>query len=100
MTYARLKSAIKLLLIGDNDIPLDADGNIDNDQMAAALEMAYIELASKATALKLLTRDLDLYSIIVPGYFFKFWGYSNGPTILEYVYINYIYYFIYFILYL
>ena len=35
--------------------------------MAAALEMAYIELASKATALKLLTKNLDLNSIIRQG---------------------------------
>ncbi len=35
--------------------------------MAAALEMAYIELASKATALKLLTRNLELNSIIRQG---------------------------------
>ncbi|RKY55911.1 MAG: hypothetical protein DRP93_02445 [Candidatus Neomarinimicrobiota bacterium] len=51
MTYAKLKSAIKLLLIGDNELPSD------NDQILAAIEMAYIQLASKATALKLLTTN-------------------------------------------
>ena len=51
MTYSRLKSAVKLLLIGDNDIPED------NEQMLAAMEMAYIELSSKASSLRLLSAD-------------------------------------------
>ena len=67
MTYGRLKSAIKLLLIGDNDLPINDDGTTDDDQMAAALEMAYIELASKASALKLLTTNLSTHSIIRQG---------------------------------
>jgi len=51
MTYGRLKSAIKMLLIGDNDLPTD------KGEMLAAVEMAFIELSSKASALKLLTTD-------------------------------------------
>ncbi len=51
MTFGRLKSAIKVLLIGDNELPHD------KDQIIAAIEMAYLQLASKATALKLLTTD-------------------------------------------
>jgi len=49
MTYGRLKSAIRLLLIGDNELP------DEKEQLLAAVEMAYLQLASKATALKLLT---------------------------------------------
>ena len=51
MTYAKLKSAIQLLLIGDNELPGD------NDQVLAAIEMAYIQMASQATSLKLLTTN-------------------------------------------
>lgn len=51
MTYGRLKSATKLFLIGDNQLPEDAD------QMSAAVEMAYLQLSGQATALKLLTTD-------------------------------------------
>jgi len=53
MTYGRLKSMLKVLLIGDNIPPKD-----DND-MIAALEMAYIETANKTTELKLLTVNPD-----------------------------------------
>jgi len=49
MTLGRLKSAVRLLLIGDNEMP------DDNDQIIAAIEMAYLQIASQATALKLLT---------------------------------------------
>ncbi len=49
ITFGRLKSAISLLLIGDNELPED------HEQLLAALEMAYIELAGQTTALKLLT---------------------------------------------
>ena len=52
MTYGRLKDAIKVLLIGDNEIPTGGE-------LVAALEMAYIEIANKATALKLLTVNKD-----------------------------------------
>jgi len=51
LTYAKLKSAIQLLLIGDNELPGD------NDQVLAAIEMAYIQMASQATSLKLLTTN-------------------------------------------
>jgi hypothetical protein len=51
VTYAKLKSAIQLLLIGDNELPGD------NEQVLAAIEMAYIQMASQVTALKLLTSN-------------------------------------------
>jgi len=51
MTFGRLKSAIKVLMIGDNELPQD------KEQLIAAIEMAYLQLASQATALKLLTTD-------------------------------------------
>ena len=52
MTYGRLKDAIKVLLIGDNEIPTGGE-------LVAALEMAYIEISNKTTALKLLTVNKD-----------------------------------------
>jgi len=51
MTFSRLKSAIELLLIGDNELPAD------EEQVIAAVEMAFLQLASKVTALKLLTTN-------------------------------------------
>ena len=49
MTYARLKSVIRVFLTGDNVLPKD------NDDILAALEVAYIQIANQTTALKLLT---------------------------------------------
>jgi hypothetical protein len=53
MTLKRLKSAIKILLTGDVVLPRD------DDVFLAGLEMAMCDLASKCTALKLLTPDID-----------------------------------------
>ena len=49
MTYGKLQSMLKVLLIGDNPVPKDGD------MLLAALEMAYIDIANECTALKLLT---------------------------------------------
>jgi len=48
-------------------MPEDGEGNIDEEQMLAALEMAYIELASKASALKLLTAEITSNDVIRQG---------------------------------
>ncbi len=53
MTYATMKRQCRILLIGDNKLPSDPE------DMLAALEMAYIEISNKATALKLLTVNKD-----------------------------------------
>ncbi len=51
MTYGRFKASLRALLRGDSEIPPDAE------EMSSLVEMAYIELAGQATALKLLTAD-------------------------------------------
>jgi len=51
VTFGRLKSAIKVLLIGDNELPQG------DDEILAAVEMAYLQLASQVTSLKLLTTE-------------------------------------------
>lgn len=65
MTYGRLKSITRVFLIGDNMLPKD------NNDVLAALEVAFIEIANQTTALKLLTPNLD--SAIIrqgPGNFY------------------------------
>ena len=49
MTYGRLKAAAKLFLIGDNELPDDPE------MLTASVEMGFLQIADKATALKLLT---------------------------------------------
>ena len=51
MTYEGLQNILKVMLSGDKTIPKD------NTLLLAMLEMAYIEIASKCTALKLLTSN-------------------------------------------
>ena len=51
MTYGRLKSLTKALLIGDNTLPKDAD------ELLGLLEYAYHMVSNKAEALHLLTMN-------------------------------------------
>lgn len=51
MTYGKLKGVIRVFLTGDHALPKDPD------DMLAALEVAYIQIANQTTALKLLTAD-------------------------------------------
>ncbi len=67
MTYKRLKEAVRGLLIGDNDLPMNEEGNVDESRMAALLEMAYIELSSKCTGLRQLTEEVGDNSILREG---------------------------------
>jgi len=59
MTLEKLSSFLDVILAGDNQAP-------SGEALIAALEMAYIEIANKTNALKLLTEDPDL-SIIRKG---------------------------------
>ena len=60
MTYGRMQSMLKVLLIGDNVAPKDPE------TLLATLEMAYIEISNKCTALKLITANKD-HSIMREG---------------------------------
>jgi len=51
MTLDSLRITIETLLIGDNELPED------DVKLIALLEMAYIEIASRVTSLKLLTAN-------------------------------------------
>jgi len=51
MTLANLRVTIETLLIGDNELPAE------QEKLIALLEMGYIEIASRVTALKLLTAN-------------------------------------------
>ena len=53
MTYSRMKSMLRVFLLGDNALPKDPE------IMTAALETAYLEIANDCTALKLLTANKD-----------------------------------------
>lgn len=53
MTFGKLKASCRVLLTGDNVLPKS------DDDMLAALEMAYVEISNQATALKLLTVNKD-----------------------------------------
>ena len=60
MTLESLKSTTTLLLIGDNDLPED------EQMLINALEMAYLEISNKVSALKLLS-TIDASDIIRMG---------------------------------
>ena len=65
MTYGRLKGVIRVFLTGDNVLPKDPE------DVLAALEVAFIQIANQTTALKLLTPNID--STIIrqgPGNFY------------------------------
>lgn len=53
MTYKKLKGVIRVFLIGDHALPKDPD------DLLAALEVAYIQIANQTTALKLLTPNIS-----------------------------------------
>ena len=53
MTLKRMKSALKVITVGDIQFPED------HEEFIAALEMALQEVASSTTALKLLTANSD-----------------------------------------